>query len=305
MFEPGLSIYHLKGLNILKKISQTGVEMVLDDMSNLTRRITMDNGISIRLNHSLLYCRNPTGHKPVLIAEFISGNWKSGTFGVNFKRFWNCLDRYYGIPSQACIGTDWYSGYRTELNQVANLMTNKEYCISGVNVAAGIAPVRQIKLRIWSCMGHASKNISKKYDNPSLKQFTLMSWKLIYRSQTFEEFVEYVSFIHALCNDEINGLSSYNWKKLDVRKMIHDSATDECMQESYDQKPTDYEAIANDADNEYMFDRSKRNVYSIDIPNMIIRKHDNVSSSVRNDIPGLECLSGICNNPFKSVSVPP
>ena len=93
--------HHLKRLKILKKICQSGVEMVLDDMSNLTRRVTMDNNISIRLNHSLLYCRNPTGHRPLLIAEFITGNWKSGIFGVNFKRFWDCFDRNYDIPSNA------------------------------------------------------------------------------------------------------------------------------------------------------------------------------------------------------------
>ena len=70
-FEPSVSIYHAKSFRLLQLICSYGIEAVIDDMSNLVRRISLF-GIAVRLNHSILYVRNLTEGPPLQMFEFIT-----------------------------------------------------------------------------------------------------------------------------------------------------------------------------------------------------------------------------------------
>ena len=136
MLQPAISLYHHKGIDILYELCKNNIEVVIDDISNLTRRIRLFN-FDIRLNHSLLYCRNPSGHRPVLIAELINGSWKSKEFGLSFERFWTTAKRKHPALVIKNLGHDWYAGFHVELNRILNSMTINEYCVFGIRFAAG------------------------------------------------------------------------------------------------------------------------------------------------------------------------
>ena len=136
MLQPALSIYHHKGIDILYELCKHNIEVVIDDMSNLTRRITIFD-YDIRLNHSIMYIRNPSGHRPILITEFINGSWKAKEFGLSFQRFWVTAKRRHSGLAIKNLGHDWYAGYHTELNKILNNMTVGQYCVFGIRLAAG------------------------------------------------------------------------------------------------------------------------------------------------------------------------
>ena len=259
-FEPGLSIYHEKAKSILKQCSRSGIELVVDDISNLTRKIEIFK-TTVKLNHSIFWIRNPTGHSPIQIAEFITGNWKSGQFGVNLKRFKTSLDRTHPNVKIKSLGSDWYTGIQKESCLILNKMDLPELRAWGVNEACNLPSPRQPETSQWSCFGHATNNISKRYKPDTTKAlFAKKTWQLLYQTKAFAAFTEIFSFAWVLCNESFCGFTQKYWSVMDVRRLLLESIknSNTIEFECDIAKLPPLETVLNEKDNAYLFDRSLR-----------------------------------------------
>lgn len=269
-FEPGLSLYHQTGINILKVLNDFGIELVVDDISNLTRKVDLFD-IAIRLNHSIFYMRNPTGYQAIPIAEFISGCWKASQFEINFVRFWRAAQRQYPRLVLKSVGSDWYTGFQSKLNLILNGWTSREYCVYGIIEASGlVVDCSKPNTRIWSCFGHASNNISKKFStNNNTKKFALAFWRALYRSITWIEYCELFTFLYYACNCELCGYYTHpddgaTMSMMNVLQVYQEyfegkTCTDDLECDEKDDSDSIHKAYKyTDGDNAYLFDRSTR-----------------------------------------------